>query len=630
MLLVLFYHAKIGGLTAGYLGVDIFYVISGYLITGLIARQIDVKGFSFVRFYISRARRLLPAAYVVYLATAIGAYFLLTSVEYDRFQGTLIGAITFTANIDLWQSTNYFSPAAKFNPLTHTWSLSIEEQYYLLLPFVLVFVPRRFWIAGTIFVLATSLFLCLYLSLVSPAAAFYLLPTRAWELAVGSLIALAGFQISQARVAIEPIKYLALACLLFVPAFAPGVAIGSLHPGLDSIIVSLAAGFLLIAPFKFLETGQVAKILTRFGDISYSLYLVHWPLFAFAYNTYLGEIPPVEVRLFLLIVSLILAYVLFRLIETPTRHIEIKSPTKALIAVVVASIAIILLSFGLQSIRDAENTLSAARDRNFGFDRSCTIQPKFKDIVKCRNSITPNMLVWGDSFAMHLVPGLASSDTGIIQATRASCGPILGLATFRPKYSMYEDWANKCIAYNNSVFEFLATKPDIETVILSSPFHYYLKPKTRGLNVKDGNINTVNFDETLFTQALTATVSRIRSLGKRVVIIGPTPTSGFNIGLCLERRSVGLISHGSHSDCKISRASVDKIQGNIRSLLNVVAEKSGGGIIDLSKLLCKKEVCPTTIEGTPLYLDGHHFSVEGSKAIAKKFSLITHILTAAK
>ena len=430
VLLVLVFHAKIGGLAAGYLGVDIFYVISGFLITGLVARQVDAGDFSFVRFYLNRARRLLPAAYIVYLATACAAFFLLTDLEYERFQDTLVGAITFTANIELWQGTNYFSSAAKLNPLTHTWSLSIEEQYYLLLPLTLFLIPRQFWVVGTVFVLATSLALCLYLSVVSPVASFYLLPTRAWELAIGSLIALTGLRIARTGVIHAPVVYLAIAVMLLVPAFAPGEALGSLHPGMDAILVCVATGYLLVARSSMLETGATARLLAKIGDMSYSLYLVHWPLFAFAYNAHLGETPSLELRIFLLVVSFVTAYGVYRLVETPTRRITIARPQRALATAIIASLAVVMVSQGLQAARTSNKDYAQFRDWNAGFDQRCaTERGSYKPIAACRNRARPKILIWGDSFAMHLVHGMAATtNAGIEQATRPSCGPLLGIA----------------------------------------------------------------------------------------------------------------------------------------------------------------------------------------------------------
>ena len=629
VLLVVFYHAKIGGLAAGYLGVDIFYVISGFLITGLIARQHDNGNFSFVRFYVSRARRLLPAAYMVYFASAIGAYFLLTGVEYDRFQQTLVGAITFTANFDLWQHTNYFSPAAKLNPLTHTWSLSIEEQYYLLLPAVLFFVPRRFWIAGTVFMLFASLLLCLYLATISPAATFYMLSTRAWELAVGSLIALTGLQVSLTKTALLPVKYLVMACLVLVPAFAPGLVLGSVHPGLDSILVSIATGFFLIVRTRFLEDGILAKVLKRIGDISYSLYLVHWPVFSFASNAYLGNSPPIEVRVALLIISLMLAYAIFRLVESPTRRIAISRTLGATAAVVMASLAIIMFSNWLQVARLDKDYL-AIRGWNSGFDQVCNQKGLFMELRSCQSSGTPKMLVWGDSFAMHLVPGLANGHLGVIQATRDSCGPVLNVAVIRSRLGYLRQWSESCIGFNQSVIKYLATRPEIEVVVLSSLFQYYLAPDAHGIRFKDGKNVHVRFSEAIIVEGLLQTIRAIQSLGKRVIIIGPTPTSGHNIGLCLERKDAGLLILGENFNCAIRQIDVENHRKKILLMLSSVSNQSGDIVLNLIDLLCRNKTCPTQIENTFLYSDHHHITVAGSKAIAEKYDLVEHVLAKAK
>jgi len=174
VLLVVLFHAQTPRIAGGYLGVDIFFVISGYLITTQVARAIQAGSFSFTDFYARRALRLFPAAYTVLFICLILSPWLLNSVEWDHFLQQLVGAVVFLANIVLWQQTDYFSPTAEYKVLLHMWSLSIEEQYYLLLPATLFFVNRRFWFSGAIIITIVSLILYSIAIEYKPISAFFL------------------------------------------------------------------------------------------------------------------------------------------------------------------------------------------------------------------------------------------------------------------------------------------------------------------------------------------------------------------------------------------------------------------------------------------------------------------------
>lgn len=227
--LVLLYHADIAPFAAGFLGVDIFFVVSGFLITSMVRRAVEDGTFRFSEFYFRRAKRLLPAAYVTFLLTALAAPLILNAQELQDFTRQVFGAVTFSANVVLFLQAGYFAGAAELKPLLHVWSLAIEEQYYLLLPAFLVWLPRRWWLAGGVLLMLGSLALCLVLLPIKPVATFYLLPTRAWELGLGSLAALAPVWVARWAAMWRLAFWPALGGLILVPIFPTGLP----HPGVE-------------------------------------------------------------------------------------------------------------------------------------------------------------------------------------------------------------------------------------------------------------------------------------------------------------------------------------------------------------------------------------------------------------
>lgn len=621
VLLVLVFHARIGGLSAGYLGVDIFFVISGFLITGLLARKISAGRFSLADFYLGRARRLLPAAYVVYVATAVGALWILSDAAFDQYLRTLWGAMTFTSNIVLWKSLNYFAVESKYNALLHVWSLSLEEQFYFVIPLALMLAPRRHWLVlAAVFFLA-SLVLCFWMVPRSPAAAFYLLPTRAWELALGGIVALAEPRLSaSARELAARLTWPAFAVLIVVPVVAPGVGAGFAHPGLDALLVCLATALLIVGRARFLAAGPVASAGVWLGGISYSLYLVHWPLFAFANNAYLGQMPPLWVRCGLLLLSLLLAYLLARWVEDPVRRRPLPAMRWQSVAVVVmATVVVGGFSYLLRESRTAPRDYARLVLPNYGLNAACDQHGRFVGKPECQSGMSPATLVWGDSFAMHIVPGLAAAGTGaIVQATMSGCAPALGVAQFVPAKGLAEDWSRDCIAFNESVVAYLSAHPEIETVVLSSIYAQVLGGEERGFVKEGSRLRPVRLDSKRGLEGYRATVRAIHALGRRVVLVGPTPSMGVDMAECMMRREMGLLTLGAHGECELQKDEVLKYRHLSLAALEQLRREPDVKVIDLIERMCPGRNCMVELDGQWLFRDAGHLGNEGSRILGDK------------
>jgi peptidoglycan/LPS O-acetylase OafA/YrhL len=630
ILLVLLEHTGIGHPAAGYLGVDIFFVISGFLITSIIARDIALDRFSFKTFYYRRSKRLLPAAYVVFLLTALLSPWFLTQSEQHDFSRQLIGAVTFTGNIALWLQTGYFEGAAHLKPLLHVWSLGIEEQYYLLLPAALVFVPRRFWRPGTLLLLVLSLGLCLWFAPLKPGATFYLLPTRGWELALGSLAALLTLD-ARSRASLAPLFWPALLVLAFIPFFPTRLP----HPGLDAMLVCVATLVVILRNHPVVNGKGMRFSLAAVGEFSYSLYLVHWPLFAFANNAYVSEVP-VSVRVGIALLSVVLGYLLYRCVERPIRGMEFKARGRFALAAVAASIALIAATLVITRVTRSEVDFEHARRGNLGFGSACEFVDAFSLIPECRNSEHPRFLVWGDSYAKHLVPALlATTDAGVAQATKSVCGPLVGLAAF-DEGDYRRPWAEDCLRFNNSVVAFLAAAETIDVVVLSSPFSQYFEGSPWGTRFKTLEQTEVGLMEggneiEAAILAMRATVAKVRETGKRAVVVAPPPSADVDVAMCLERTATGLVTFGSvAANCQIPVVEYHARRARVREFLARLPLEAGVAVIDFDGLLCDDSVCATQMNGVTLYRDGGHFSFEGSRSVGAEMRLAKRIESEAR
>ena len=628
VLVVVLYHAGLFPfLGSGYLGVDIFFVVSGYLITGLVQRGIDAGTFSFGAFYARRAKRLLPAAYAMLAATTLASMAVLTSHEAREFFAQLIGAATFTSNIVLWSQAGYFAAPAALKPLLHMWSLSIEEQYYLVVPAALVFVPRRFWTAGSVLACLSSLVLCLALVPAKPGVAFYFLPTRAWELALGSIGVLALDRYRDALL-LRRAFWPALLALLALP-FLPG---GMPHPGAAALAVCVSTLVVILSRHKALATNGPTRAMARLGDMSYSLYLVHWPLSALAANLWLTDIPS-TVRAALLGASFVLAWLLYRYVEQPARRAPV---TRAMnLALILGGLALVLAgAVGLVVGSKVRANALENRVGNTGLDARCDYQEPFAARAECRTSAAPRIMVWGDSQAMHLVDGIAATTVGgVIQATKSTCGPLLSISTFRTYDSYNKAWGVECIRFNRAVMDFLSTSQSVEVVVLASWFEQYMTGN-RIVSASAGPAGPLQEREggvDVALESLRDTVGQLHRAGKRVVLVAPAPMSGFDVGRCLEARALGKFSAGADlPSCEISEQRYRAARSRVLELLARIEGEAVVPVVRLDRYLCANGACHVEMGGVPLYRDAGHLSREGSRILGAKLNLGEMLLREAR
>jgi peptidoglycan/LPS O-acetylase OafA/YrhL len=326
VLLVVLNHVGFSAFSGGFIGVDVFFVISGYLITGIILGQMHKGSFSFTDFYIRRARRILPALYVVLLGVMVAGYYLFLPSDYSFLSQSTLSAITFASNIFFWKNSGgYFSSSAEEMPLLHIWSLSVEEQFYFIWPLALLFILKLKTKSARIGVVAGLLVVSFGLAELGVqnawSSSYFLLPSRAGELFVGALLAfwLAKRQpVNDASVIANVLSLTGLVMVL-APAFVLDNASG--FPGVNALIPCVGAGLIIIS--RAMGKNAVSLILESrpfvfIGLISYSLYLWHWPLISFLHYSRV-EIT-IEIAVGLVIASIVLGYLSWRFVEQTFRH----------------------------------------------------------------------------------------------------------------------------------------------------------------------------------------------------------------------------------------------------------------------------------------------------------------------
>jgi peptidoglycan/LPS O-acetylase OafA/YrhL len=597
VLAVVLYHA-VGIPYSGFVGVDIFFVISGYLITALLLREYQsLDRIDIPAFYARRVRRIFPAALVVILAVLASARMFLPDEAVARVAYSATASVGFVANIFFQLATGgYFAPRAEEMPLLHLWSLSVEEQFYLLWPALLIlFLRRGRSIALRVFVLLAVFSFAMAESLMhaSPQTSFYQMPARFWELATGGVIAfLPSSGKQQSWVATSALVCLVMACFIPSPHF----------PGAGALPVVMATGMLLWTIHQAGELGVAGRLLrlppmTGIGLISYSLYLWHWPLLAIYRANSIGQ-GSTPVRLILCVLALLLAIASYRYVEQPFRRGGVparRSILKGASVSVVVALAAMAYGHGVQTYKRVDNTAAVFAENDFPSDKG-VCRAKMYSPVPLRSGCemiggqNVSIILWGDSMAYAWEP--LSDELGLeehraaMDYSRAGCGPFLIFPEDNPHTIQVDD---KCRLWNAGVAK---RAKQANTVILVAWWQAYLTP--------DGELKKM----------LRATLAELSNV-PHVIILGQTPDMHDVVGRC--------IRSGDMDGCAMSRKEYDAYAAPVMAELHAAAfGMNNVQVLEMSAFFCNANECPPMKDGYAMYWDSHHISQTAAMAFSRQ------------
>ncbi|HWX07533.1 MAG TPA: acyltransferase family protein [Bradyrhizobium sp.] len=599
VMLVVNFHGFPQALPGGFIGVDIFFVISGFLITGIVARELDQQRFSLVAFYVRRIRRIFPALIVVLAATLVLGWLWMLPSAYAQLSADVVASAAFLANIALLLQSGYFDTASGNKPLLHLWSLGIEEQFYLFWPLILMLAVRlRLGILKVAAAIGLASFV-LNVALIgpNPVATFYLPFTRAFELAAGATLACGWSRISQDRRASN--RRAAIGLLLIV--IAAGVLdTQRAFPGWWALLPVGGAALLLSAPSAWGCRHVLASpLLVWIGLISYPLYLWHWPLLVFFGIIKFGPLTLPE-RELILLASAVLAWLTYRLVESPFRFgrpgpLKIASLGAGMVAVAVAGAVVVEgRGFEFRLPPEIRELADVRADSSKWRVHECLLdlghETSFAETCVDRDR-RPLIVVWGDSTAGALMPGLRKAQTahhfGIAQFTSSSCVPALNVDN--PD-------APHCREINDKVLS-LVRRLQPEIVVLHGTWGKYLD----------------NVAETV--------VALRKQTGARVVVLGAVPE--WRRGLPSEVLRYFMLHHSLIPPRSSNAVPPDAYDAIMRAKLVPL----GAEFISASDVLCNADGCLTRIGDAAsdiLASDHVHLTEKGSVFLAQ--SIIDRLL----
>ena len=669
IIVMILFHAKFFGDTGGFIGVDIFFVISGFLITSIIVRDIHAGQFSLVKFWERRIRRIIPPLFLMMLFVSVAGYFLiLYPQDYHHLGNALIAQSLFVSNILFTLTDNYFDTTSQFSPLLHTWTLSLEEQFYLFFPFLVLLCVwcwrkwkgkrersswQKFLLAAVALLGLASFALNMWFVTLSPSAGlklpfvsqgvfwqtslstagFYLLPTRAWEMGLGIALALTGFTFRSKKTA-EIASAAGLALILGgVFLLNPGMP----YPGIAALVPTLGT-LLVIAGNEEWPTLSGRLLSTRalvgIGLISYALYLWYWPLFVLTGVITLFSPTPLDFVVAIAL-ALLMAMLSYRFVETPIRKKEWFSTTRSAYVFGIGAMALVLVlgifvqrSAFAQSSRvpaAATSVLAVAQEEG-QTSAECFSSPSDTGAFAGMCHIGakgpgahPDFIIWGDSHADAMAPALhALGQTYNVSGAvivDGACLPVISAHQSPP--------ATGCEGEKSLALNYIETH-DIKHIFLIARWTYYVEGGPNAVRVAyitdSGQVTTSPAEaRQVLARTLAPEVERFTGEGRQVIIVEQVPEQ-----LHYDTRTLfyATVRAGMAVPVpSVSAAENAAYQARSNSVINALAGTPGVTVIDPTSLFCQEGgPCALEKSGTLLYKDENHLSVAGALSLQPLFA----------
>lgn len=617
VLSVIIFHFDHSWLPGGFIGVDVFFVISGFLITSIILKEANNGQFKISNFYIRRAKRIFPALILVLLLTWIISWFVLLESEFKPLGKHIYSGAFFFSNISLLKEVGYFDVSADLKPLLHLWTLSLEEQFYIFWPLFILLAVKKKWKIGktTLWIFIVSFILNVFLISKFSSSTFYLIHTRAWELLAGALISIYSFKFASRINLYSAIGMLMILASVFV------LAKGTMYPGLYALMPVIGTVLIIASgPTALINKFLSSKILVFIGLISYPLYLWHWPILSFL-NISENNQPPFIAKLAAILFTFAFSFLTYRFVEFPLR-VNKKFSDKT----VAVFLSFILFFVGVLGLITKNQSGWALLNEDKLADTFKV--PRFHT-VNCMNSFPElkgkycnlsgdgaDVALIGDSHSLAIYPGFEEyfkkDGLNVIQLGKGACLPFIDVEV--------QNAGNKDICHEvmKPSFDIILNNKKIKKVFLAASWKSFLADgasrKLKDLRSSDNHSN-----EDIFKIGLIRTMTILQKAGKEVIFMHSVPTLNYSPKACVKLRKLQFGE--TRKDCTISKDEAYVEQDRYRKIVGGIL-KSFPNVKTFNPIdvICEARICELIINGEVLYRDEDHLSADGARYLSTKFN----------